>query len=140
MSGGRIPKRESQRRRTNSVKPTVVERTGSQVVEVPSCPPDVHQVARDWFTGLAASPQAVFYEPSDWQMAVIAALVLDEWLTTRRATTMSEFRLLASALLATEVDRRRAHIEVRERATEPARPYGEVVAREWKARLGVLQP
>ena len=69
-SGGRMPKRSSERRRRNVVPgETVVQR--DEPVRVPGLPRTmaVHPVMRRWYNAVKASGQSEYFEPSDWAAA-----------------------------------------------------------------------
>lgn len=135
---GPVAKRDDKRRNTATMKAEhVYTREGDLPVVQP--PPVEHwcQAAKDWYTSLRTSAQAVFYEDSDWQVALTAGHVLNEWHHRRAATTMQEFRHLCGQLLATEGDRRRARLEIHRNAKAEAKK-GATAVSEYKARLGVV--
>jgi hypothetical protein len=70
---GPIPKRDSQRRRTEPNRDPLRTATGAQPFDPPKGNPKWHPVARRWFDSLKVSGQAVFWEPSDWAVAEILA-------------------------------------------------------------------
>lgn len=111
-SGGRIPKRSSERRRRN-VTPglTAVTRAGS--VDVPDAPDGLHPVALRWYEALGESGQSEYFEPSDWVAAAFVATAMSVQLT--EGFTASGFAAVWGAMqdmLTTEGARRRARIEV----------------------------
>lgn len=130
--GGRPPKRESQRRRQNK---DAVEHVGaSGPVAQPEPPDGLGERALAWYRSLAESGQARFYEPSDWQVALVCAQAIDLFMETGRATVLAEVRALQSQLLATEGERRRVKLEV-DRGQGDEESADVVDADEWRRRL-----
>lgn len=75
-AGGPPPKRSSQRRRRNVPEgPEVTHAPGASSKKRARPPANSHwhPVARSWYSSLADSGQAVFYEPSDWAVAYLLA-------------------------------------------------------------------
>ena len=123
---GPVPKRSTQRRRTNSPAP--------QAVTVAPAPGDAprpnskwHPVAKRWFESLGQSGQSRFYEPSDWATAYLIAESISRELRPQpvRMGESTEMVLLPpkgaslaawlkgmSTLLVTEGDRRRVQLEL----------------------------
>ena len=132
-----IPKRDSQRRRRVPPAENVVIEA---LVEQPAPPASWCPTAREWYESLAQSGQSVFYEPSDWNTAIVAGWMLDEWMSTRKAAIITEFRHLCAQLMATEGDRRRGRLEVKRPGQgEPPTPKGDAVVAEYRAKLGVVR-
>jgi hypothetical protein len=73
MPPGPVPKRDSQRRRTDPNRDPLRSAPGAQPFDPPAGNKKWHPVARRWFDSLAASGQVVFWEPSDWAVAEILA-------------------------------------------------------------------
>ena len=75
-----------------------------------------HNRARNWYGSLAKSAQAQYYEPSDWQLAMVAAEMLSDWFATeleRRSTAFpKQFLDIQKALSTTHLYRLSSHIEV----------------------------
>lgn len=132
---GPAPKRSTQRRRTNKTGVKQVPAVGP--VEQPPAPQDWGPLARQWYESLAESGQAQFYEPSDWATAIVAGWLLDDWVESRRAATMNEFRMLCGQLLATEGERRRGRLEIT-RPGQDAPSKGAAAVAEYRAKLGVV--
>lgn len=113
---GPVPERSDQRRRRN--KPAgglgidAVAAVG--VVEQPDPDPMWHPLASDWYTSLAESGQARYYEPSDWQTARVWAEVLSRQLSGGRisAQMIAAWSGGATELLTTEGARRRMRMEI----------------------------
>lgn len=121
-SRGPSPKRSDQRRRRNKPEVEVTEAAGAAVVDAPSADDGWHPVARRWFESLGESGQSVFYEPSDWATAQVVAesmsrdlLRVDEdgQQVPISGASMSAYLKAMSMLLVTEVDRRRASVELK---------------------------
>lgn len=124
-SGGPVPKRSEQRRRTNK-DPRSLDR--AQAGPRPAAPePDEtwHPIARDWFLSLSESGQSGFYEASDWATARYVAEAMSKNLSDGKFSAMLFASVMSatSSLLVTEGDRRRLRLEL-ERA-KPADPDGE---------------
>lgn len=122
---GPVPKRTSERRRRNKPtdaagEPTTVTTVALPAVQVSQPPAEEswHPMARDWYTSLAESGQATFYEASDWQTARVWAEVLSRQLSQERisAQMIASWSAGATELLTTEGARRRARVEL-ERAS-----------------------
>lgn len=130
---GQVPKRSDQRRRRNlDGRPETLVVDGGKV-QVPPLRDDLHPLAVRWYESLAESGQARFYEPSDWQMALLAAEVMDEFLATRKASLLPHLLSMCTSLLATEADRRRMRLEIQR---ETSRPLATVTAADdYRARL-----
>lgn len=115
---GPIPKRSelSRGHRTKAELAAVEKPTVVAVVPVvqPDADPSWQPMARDWYTSLAHSGQAVYYQPSDWQTARVWAEVLSRQLTGSRlsAQMIAAWSTAAGELLTTEGSRRRAKLEL----------------------------
>lgn len=140
---GPVPKRSTQRRRTNapeipveSVPPVAVP------VEEPWLVPlargEWHEIAKDWFHALKKSGQAGWFQPSDWMEAYVAAQVLSEMLNADKLSAMlyASWSSHTSRLLVTEGDRRRVRIELERTAkADPDKDAGVAATNEWQLRL-----
>jgi hypothetical protein len=136
---GPAPKRSEERARREepsvaTTKINVVELIQREV-EIPTPDPEWHSVAIFWYESLAESAQCVYYEPSDWAIAYVAATNLSRQLQPQfvhydeensksilavrplKGADMAAFLKVCTNLLVTEVDRRRAGIEI-ERAIQ----------------------
>lgn len=132
---GPVPKRSSERRRTN--KPAAGEQItkapAAMKVTVPRADSSWHKVARRWYQSLAKSGQSRYYQPSDWAFATVIAEQLSRELTEqvvgfsaeggiqRAVIPMKGASLSAcikgmSSLLVTEGDRRRVRLEIQHAA------------------------
>lgn len=158
-AGGPVPKRSSQRRRTNSPEPESVPVDGGSV-EQPAAEESWHPAASAWYESLARSGQAIFYEPSDWATAYLIAESMSRELKPQvvgmsvgfdeqgrqtsepviatvpmKGASLGAYLKAMTALLVTEGDRRRASLELERNpnATEGDPPE---VARmdDWRSR------
>lgn len=129
-AGGPPPKRSDQRRRNNKPAPgaEASQAPGAPDVVAPEPDPKWHPVARAWFEALVASGQAVFYEPSDYATAVVIAESMSRELHPQqvvtkdgavvevssppKAASIAAWLKGATALMATEGDRRRLRLEL----------------------------
>lgn len=111
---GPIPNRSDQRRRRNQPEGGITHASGAVEVVAPEPDPGWHSIARDWFTSLAISGQAEFYQPSDWQVARVWAEVLSRQLMSEKmsAVMVQAWASSASELLTTEGARRRGRLEL----------------------------
>lgn len=120
---GPVPKRSSERRRRN--KSNDVDLVGYDgPVEQPPTSEHWHQIAADWYSSLAESGQAQFYEPSDWQTARYVAEAMTRNLEASRFSAQM-FAAVNSAmtdLLTTEGSRRRARLEIDRGSAEDNSP------------------
>lgn len=120
---GPVPKRSSERRRRNKESEPEVVTLDAQPVVVPPADESWHPIAHDWYTSLAESGQAQFFEPSDWQAARYVAHSMSLNLQAGRfsAQLFSFVWSAMSDLLTTEASRRRVRLEIeREGVQKPA--------------------
>lgn len=103
----------------------------AQVVEIPVAPNSWHNVAKLWYDSLSQSAQAVYYEPSDWAQAYLVAESISRDLKPQvvgvseetgeaifakiplKGSSLSAYLKSMTNLLVTEVDRRRAGVEIK---------------------------
>lgn len=142
---GPPPKRSDQRRRTNEPEVPVTVADGAPTVEIPAGDPEWHPVALAWFESLAKSGQAVFYEPSDWAVAVVLAESISRELQPQpivvgkgadatvemhalppKAASIAAWLKGMTALMATEGDRRRLSLELQRPAPATGEEAGNV--------------
>lgn len=127
-TGGPLPKRSDQRRRTNT--PAAGEPRKAPAGAKPKAPPVAsswHPIAKRWFKSLSASGQSQFYEESDWATAYVLAESMSRELKPQpvvagdsiemlnlppKAASLAAWLKGAGSLLATEGDRRRAALEL----------------------------
>lgn len=113
-SRGPVPKRSSERagHRTRAERPDVVR--AAEPVKAPPARRGWHPQARAWYRSLARSGQSRYFEPSDWELARLAAELLSRQLRSDRpsAELLKVVYSAMSALGTTEADRRRMRIEV----------------------------
>lgn len=140
---GPVPKRSSQRRRQNKPDVPVEHAEGAPVSDPPESDESWHPVALAWFTALGKSGQSQFYEPSDWQVAVLIAESISRDLKPQfvgfeegvdddghdfkkvalqalplKGSALTAYLRGMSSLLVTEGDRRRLRLEL-EKPPEP---------------------
>lgn len=113
-SRGPTPKRKAARAGhiSKAERQDVDNVTIEGLVMAPPAPAALHPQARRWYRSLQVSGQSEFYEPSDWELARYVALQMSLSLTGGNAALMRAVWMGAEALMATEVSRRRARIEV----------------------------
>lgn len=148
-SRGPAPKRSVERRRRNRVDVESVVVAGP--VEPPAASEGWHPVAVQWFEALKQSGQAVFYEPSDWALAVVVAESISRELNPQpvvvgrgadaevvmvslppKGASLAAWLKAMTSLLVSEGDRRRMRLELERGEGEP----GEVTdLAEVRARL-----
>jgi hypothetical protein len=96
-----------------------------------------HPLARDWYRSLAASAQARFYQPSDWQTARVLAEALTRALRGAKinAALFARWQTGATELLTTEGSRRRMQMEIADPAAEsPQSDVDDEVAEQRRRR------
>lgn len=87
---------------------------GATEVKPPAEDRDWHITAKRWFRSLKKSGQNVFYEPSDWAYAQLAADLLSSEMKREkpRAVMVSQILSMMDNLLTSEGARRRVRIEL----------------------------
>lgn len=142
-TAGPPPKRSAERVRRNEetipTKTIDVSKLISKEVTIPEANADWHPAARHWYESLAESAQCVYYEPSDWALALIIAESISRDLRPQviaydmekhkvikkivpiKGSAMSAYLKGMTALLVTETDRLKASIEIN-RAIHEADP------------------
>lgn len=137
-SGGPIPKRAAQRRRTNKPEVPITEAAASVVVSAPDASDSWHPLARDWFVALGCSGQSAFYEPSDWAQARVLAELLSMQLFSGKPSAMmiTAWQAGATELLTTEGARRRMRLElVRASAVDEGAEHADATVMDLTSRL-----
>lgn len=112
---GPVPKRSDQRRRRNKSDVDITAAPGAPVVSQPAPSEVWDPAAVRWYTSLAESGQARFYEPSDWATAWVWAELLSRALMQGdrpSAQLVMAWSAGATELLTTEGARRRMRIEL----------------------------
>lgn len=118
---------------------------------MPDPDPDWHPAATAWFESLGQSGQSVHYEASDWATAWLVAEAMSRELKpqglvykgevvsyesmTVRPSALQSFLKAATALMATEGDRRRLRLELQQASEEEAPDVSELD--EFRRRRGV---
>ena len=109
-------------------------------IPIPEASPRWHDTVRSWFNSLKLSGHTVFFEASDWATAVAAAEMYDRFLRTDNASILAQFVRLTERLGCTEVDRKRARIELTDREvrdTDKERAAQAVIS--WQGHLGLVR-
>lgn len=120
---GPVPKRSEQRRRANQPSTPVVKAEAGAVTSQPAGEEYWHPIAAAWYRSLADSGQSRFYEPSDWATARVVTEAMHRDLTHLMVippAAVTAYLKAATALLATEADRRRLSVELQR--PKPASP------------------
>src|SRR4051812_39581127 len=109
---GPVPKRASQRRRTNKVDITNAPSTFEW--DIPEPDEDWHPIATQWYLALQKSGQQVFFENSDWAQAFYVAEAMSRSMRTSRLSGQLFSAVISASaeLLTTEGARRRMRIEL----------------------------
>lgn len=137
-SGGRIPKRSSERRRRNlDSKPETIAAFGE--VKPPPIPKGTHAIARKWYNSLKESGQSQYYEPSDWAAALFIASSMSQMLESDKfyGQAFSSIWSAMQDLLTTESARRRARIEVQRAAQDAVEDEQVTAIDRYRERMGV---
>lgn len=155
---GPVPKRSTQRRRTNEpdIPITTIETpAGADPIIAPDSDQTWHPVARCWYESLVVSGQSEFYQPSDWATAVLVAESMSRDLSPQfvgftesgevihesiplKGASLGAYLRAMSVLMVTEGDRRRVSLELAAH-TPKADPDAERAAgtvTDIRARLG----
>lgn len=139
-SGGPVPKRSTQRRRTNKPEVPIIHATSVPTSSSAPEPDDLwHPLAREWFAALSQSGQSQFFEASDWAQAKVWAHLLSVELLKEKPSAMmiAAWSSGAAELLTTEGARRRMRIEL-ERAvvTDPGQEHADATVTDLMDRIG----
>ena len=84
----------------------------SEGIPIPNPSPNWRPEVRSWFNALKRSGHSVFFEASDWATAVAAAQCYDRFLRSDNASILAQFVRLTERLGCTEIDRKKARIEL----------------------------
>lgn len=138
-SGGPVPKRSTQRRRTNKPDVPIIHAPATAAAVAPA-PDDLwHPLAREWFAALGRSGQSQFFEASDWAQAKVWAHLLSVELLKEKPSAMmiAAWSSGAAELLTTEGARRRMRIELeRVVATDPGQEHADATVTDLMDRIG----
>lgn len=118
---GPIPERTDQVVRRNTPDIPVTKIAAKGPVKVPELDlDDPHPIVKALYESLAASAQATYYEPSDWQYARLTLHFADKLLkkSDPSAVMLATVNQMLSSLLVSEGDRRRVRIEVERNQTQ----------------------
>lgn len=135
MTRGPVPKRSTERRRTNAPEVPIVTAPAAATSEAPPLRDGSSVAAQDWYGALAASGQSRFYEPSDWATAQLVAVAIDTYVENPTAMMLRTILTASSALLATEGDRRRLRIELVRQAGDPDEDAAVAALDDYRTRL-----
>ena len=116
---GPIPKRSEERLRQNKPEGVDISKVPmAGKVEIPSLGiADANPFVVDMYNSLIYSGQTKHYEPSDWQTARFAMMIMNDLINNKHhgrpsAQLLTELNSMFSRLMVTEADRRRARVEV----------------------------
>lgn len=117
---GPVPKRQEDRIRRNKPEIPIDTVVVEGEVAVPDLNiPNAHSMVVDLYNSLADSGQSRFYEPSDWQVARLLCLILDDFLKRMESSNkapssqmLMAIQSLLTDLMTTEGARRRLRMEI----------------------------
>lgn len=140
-SGGPVPKRSTQRRRTNKPEVPIIHAPAASSLSAAAPDADElwHPLAREWFVALGKSGQAQFFEASDWAQAKVWAHLLSVELLKDKPSAMmiAAWSSGAAELLTTEGARRRMRIELeRAQAVDPGQEHADATVTDLMDRIG----
>lgn len=142
-SRGPAPKRDANRagHRSKSERADKVVITQGGKVTAPAPDPNWHDRAREMYLALAESGQARYFEPSDWALATLLCDLLTDQLNAPRKSAEMVKHVLSGfqTLGVTEVDRRRARIEVDRKGGEDSSDAGDETKDAIAARMAALR-
>jgi hypothetical protein len=95
-------------------------------------------MARRMYNSLKRSGQSLYYEPSDWERAILAAEVTTRILSQDRVTSEGwrVIREYWGDLATTEAERRRAHMQVDRQQTSVESEGNVTAIDEYRKALG----
>jgi hypothetical protein len=120
---GPLPKRDAEvaGHKAKKDKATAVE--SFSTVPVPEADPYWCSEAKEWYASLDMSGQSRFFEPSDWQQALIVGALITQLMAKPSAPLAKVVLAAMSELGSTEAARRRMRIEVeRPEGDAPRKP------------------
>lgn len=130
---GPLPKRDADRAGHNAKSEQADKVKKNTATAMPAAPDEWCDLARDWYTSLAESGESTFYEPSDWQYALVVGQMLHSLLIAPKPSS-EMFKAVDAAmdkLGVTESSRRRQRIEVhRPKGAAPVDPNATSRARD----------
>lgn len=122
--------------------PRYLPRSTAQRLPVPAIPEPSnrwHPIVRSWYNSLKVSGQTQLWQASDWTTAVLAADSYDRFIRTGNGQVLMVFNRLSERLGATEIDRKRARIELTAaKEVDRDEQTADSAAISWKGRLGVV--
>ena len=134
-----VAKRDD-KRRNKVTRPAdkIYTSDGDLPTKQPPAPSNWDPRVKKWYRSLKTSAQSVFYEDSDWQIAIMGGHLYNDWFDRNTAASIREFRAVTGSLLMTEGDRRRSRIEVHRQKKTDKIPEGAKTVQEYRARLKVV--
>ncbi len=151
---GPVPKRSTQRRRTNVKPDDISTAPGTPDVAAPAADEAWHPVAKMLYASLAESGQSSFYEPSDWAVAYLVCESISMDLREQvvgvtpsgqavmgtiplKGASLGAYQRAFTSLLMTEGDRRRAQVELtKPQQADPDEVRGSATITDLQSRLG----
>lgn len=122
--------------------PRYLTKTTAQRMAVPVIPEPSSRwnpIVRSWYNSLKLSGQTQLWQASDWTTAVLAANSYDIFLRTHNGQILQVFNRLSERLGVTEIDRKRARIELTAaKELDRDEQHADNAAISWKGRLGVV--
>ena len=121
MTRGPVPKRSSERIRRNKPDVPIDKITAIGPVEVPQLGlVDPHPVISQLWSGMVASAQARYFEPTDWAFARLTLYFTDCQVKAGKVNgqVLATVHSMLSDLLVTEGSRRKVRVEVEREQAE----------------------
>jgi len=121
MTRGPVPKRSDQRIRRNKPDVPIDKVTAIGPVEVPQLGlVDPHPIISQLWSGMVASAQARYFEPTDWAFARLTLHFADAQVKSGRPNgqVLATVHSMLSDLLVTEGSRRKVRVEVEREAVK----------------------
>jgi hypothetical protein len=113
--------------------------TRMPVPTIPEASSRWHPIVRSWYNSLKLSGQTQLWQPSDWTTAVLAADCYDRFIHSGNGQILVTFNRLSERLGVTEIDRKRARIELTtEGEVDQDKERAKKAVISWKGRLGLV--
>lgn len=137
---GRTPKRSEEKmgHRSKAELAAIDRVQVPGIVEPPPAEEHWHSIAKNWYESLSQSGQSIYYEPSDWAAAQLAAEVMTRNLNAGKFSAQLFGSVWAALqdLMTTEASRRRLRIELeRQSATDSQKSAEAIVLDEYRDRI-----
>ena len=142
---GPIPKRSDQKHghRTQAERDSISKIPVSAVDTITGPELGLNEpdpLAQDWYEGLRKSPQAIYFQPSDWAQARVWAELLSRALKQGErpsAVLIAAWSSGAAELMTTEGARRRMRVELeRSSSSDPDADRADATVTDLRTRLG----